>query len=246
LEPYTRAYYRSLREGARQSAQVLVPMILRYVPAKSVIDVGCGQGTWLRVFQENGMEDIWGVDGDHVERDELEIPAERFQAADLTHPITLKRRFDLVISLEVAEHLAVECADEFVESLTRLSPAVLFSAAAPYQGGTCHVNEQWPSYWAARFRERGYEPVDCLRRRVWQDERVQWWYAQNILFYIDRDYLEQNPLLNGEYKFGGGTALSLVHPKRFLEWVEWGMSQLAERADQHTGAAAAREHPHDA
>lgn len=166
-----------------------------------------------------------------MDRGQLEIPAERFQAADLERPLSLNRRFDLVVSLEVAEHLAAECADNFVESLTRLGPAVLFSAAIPYQGGACHVNEQWPSYWVKRFQGRGYEPVDCLRRRVWQDRRVEWWYAQNTLLYAERGYLDRHPLLNREYEFAGGTALPLVHPKRFLEWVEWGTSQCAEKAD---------------
>src|SRR5712692_4458031 len=106
MQPYTSDYYRSHRDGARQSARVLVPMVLRYIPARSVIDVGCGQGTWLAVFREHGAEDVWGVDGDHVDRGQLEIPAAQFQAADLTRPLTLKRRFDLVVSLEVAEHLA--------------------------------------------------------------------------------------------------------------------------------------------
>ena len=55
--------------------------------------------------------------------------------------------FDLVVSLEVAEHLPKECADIFVDSLVRLGPIILFSAAIPQAGGTCHINEQWPEYW---------------------------------------------------------------------------------------------------
>jgi cyclopropane fatty-acyl-phospholipid synthase-like methyltransferase len=191
-------------------------MVLHYIPARSVIDVGCGQGTWLAVFREHGLEDVWGVDGDHVDRGQLEIPAEQFQAADLTHPLTVNRRFDLVVSLEVAEHLPAGCADDFIESLTRLGPAVLFSAAIPYQGGACHVNEQWPSYWTKRFQDRGYEPVDCLRRHVWEDARVEWWYAQNVLLYAERGYLHRHPLLNQEYQSTGGTALArIIHQGGF-------------------------------
>jgi SAM-dependent methyltransferase len=210
-------------------------MVLGYIPAASVIDVGCGQGTWLAVFREHGLEDVWGVDGHHVDRGRLEIPEERFQAADLTRPLALNRHFDLVVSLEVAEHLAADCADDFIESLTGLGPAILFSAAIPHQGGASHVNEQWPSYWAKRFQERGYEAVDCLRHKVWDDERVEWWYSQNTLLYAEREYLHHRPSLIREYQFTGGKALPLVHPKRFLEWVDWDISQCAEKAAWQAG-----------
>jgi SAM-dependent methyltransferase len=196
---------------------------LRYVQPRSVIDVGCGLGTWLTVFIEHGVMDVWGVDGEYVERARLEIDEDRFQVADLRRPLVVDRRFDLSVSLEVAEHLPAQSSDSFVASLTSLSPFVVFSAAAPHQGGAQHVNEQWPAYWAERFRARGFEPVDCLRRRLWEDERVEWWYAQNTFFYADASYLKRHDLLRQEHELTGGAALPLVHPKRFMECVDWGL-----------------------
>jgi ribosomal protein L11 methylase PrmA len=64
VELYTDAYYRALRDGARRSAEVVVPLVLRLTRLRSVLDVGCGRGTWLAVFRENGVEDVCGVDGD--------------------------------------------------------------------------------------------------------------------------------------------------------------------------------------
>ena len=64
--PYTNDYYAALRDGARRSARVLVPLVQRLVSARSVIDVGCGQGTWLSVFRELGVGELRGVDGEHV------------------------------------------------------------------------------------------------------------------------------------------------------------------------------------
>jgi 2-polyprenyl-3-methyl-5-hydroxy-6-metoxy-1,4-benzoquinol methylase len=157
-QPYTNDYYDALREGARRSARVVVPLVLGLVPARSVIDVGCGRGTWLAVFRAHGVEEVRGVDGDYVDRGRLEIPADRFEAHDLTRPLRPAGRFDLAVSLEVAEHLPAEAADAFVGSLTLLAPVVLFSAAAPYQGGEGHVNERWPAYWAGRFAARGVRP----------------------------------------------------------------------------------------
>ena len=105
-------------------------------------------------------------------------------AGDLAQPLQIDRRFDLALSLEVAEHLPPECGSEFVQTLTDLSSVILFSAAIPFQGGTDHLNEQWPEYWADRFDARGYVPIDCIRRRIWRNEDVEWWYAQNLMFFV--------------------------------------------------------------
>ena len=154
---------------------------MKLVPAKSVVDVGCGLGTWLAVFREQGATATLGIDGEWIDRNHLEIPSESFMAFDLTQPLRLDRRFDLVVSLEVAEHLPPEAAETFVDSLTRLGSTILFSAAIPSQGGTHHVNEQWPEYWAHLFEKRGFRVVDAIRRRVWENGAVATWYAQNAL-----------------------------------------------------------------
>jgi hypothetical protein len=93
------------------------------------------------------------------------------------------RRFDLACSLEVAEHLSPSVADQLVLALVKAAPVVLFSAAIPRQGGTSHVNEQWASYWAEKFKRHGYVAIDCLRPALHGDRRVDWWYRQNALIY---------------------------------------------------------------
>jgi SAM-dependent methyltransferase len=196
---------------------------------RHVIDVGCGFGTWLSVFREHDIDDVFGVDGDYVDKSKLEIPEDRYLSFDLRKPLRMNRQFDMVLSLEVAEHLPEECAETFVDSLTRLGPAILFSAAVPFQGGTHHVNEQWPEYWVRYFQEKGYVAIDCLRRKIWQNDDVAWWYAQNILVFATRKHLEEQPLLKKEYEFTGTSQLSIVHPKRYLEWVEWGLSHYDDR-----------------
>jgi SAM-dependent methyltransferase len=234
--PYTTEYYAAHRDGARRSAHAIIPLVLRLVSARSIIDVGCGQGTWLSVFRELGVSEVRGVDGEYVDRGRLEIPADRFEAHDLTRPFRTGSAYDLAVSLEVAEHLPAEAADVFVQSLTLLAPVVLFSAAVPYQGGEHHVNEQWPEYWAARFASRGYVPVDCLRRRVWDNPDVEWWYAQNTFLYVERGRLESDTALRREHESAGPGAPALVHPRRYLEWVEWGLALCAASAD--TGGAS--------
>lgn len=216
MNTYTRRFYEGQRERSRRSAQTIVPLVTRLINPRSIVDVGCGTGAWLSVFREQGVEDVIGADGAWVEPDQLFIPAERFVRADLKEPVRLERRFDLVMSLEVAEHLPQACADTFVDSLTGLGPAVLFSAAIPGQGGTHHVNEQWPDYWVRLFRERGFGVADCIRKQVWSDENVEWWYAQNMLLFVKRDEAGKYPLLKGELSGEAPVQINLVHPRQYL------------------------------
>ncbi len=214
-EYYTEAFYERHRDGAKRSAGIIVPLLLQFLDVKSVVDVGCGDGTWLAVFRNLGVEQILGIDGEYVSQSLLQIPQENFRPFDLTMPFRLERVFDLAVSLEVAEHLPADSGPGLVESLTRLAPAVLFSAAIPFQGGDHHINEQWQDKWAALFRERGYLPVDFVRKRVWQDEAVDWWYAQNTLLYADKNFIESHAPLRTEFEQSNASPLRLVHPRQF-------------------------------
>src|SRR6266403_1721923 len=215
-EHYTKSFYEGLRSGATRSSNVVVPLVLQLISVKSVVDVGCGDGSWLATFQKLGVSDILGIDGDYVEQDFLQIPPERFRPMDLAKPFHLGRRFDLAISLEVAEHLPPETASAFVRSLTGAASAVLFSAAIPYQGGQNHINEKWPDQWAALFRENGYFPIDAVRKRIWQNDEVDWWYAQNTLLFAHGGLVERSLALKAALERTDSEQLSVVHPKQHL------------------------------
>jgi hypothetical protein len=160
-------------------------------PIDSAVDVGCGVGTWLHVLSEKGVSEIHGVDGDWVKTEYLVIPESCFTTHDLSRDVKLPNRFDLAVSLEVAEHLPATNAAQFVDTLTSLSDFVLFSAAIPGQGGIKHVNEQWPSYWFSLFADRGYIPLDFIRKQIWQDESIPFWYRQNVFLMVDKDRVNE-------------------------------------------------------
>jgi len=207
---YDDHFYESLDTDVRGSAEVIVPIVVDLLHPQSVLDVGCGRGTWLHVFTQCGVDDIVGVDGPHIDSGDLEIPADAFIGRDLSRPFDLGRRFDLAVSLEVAEHLPPSMAAEFVASLVTHAPAVLFSAAIPFQGGAGHVNERWPSYWADLFAVHGFVPVDRVRPAVWTDERVAFWYAQNTVLYVSRDHAAVEALR--AHGADDDRVLDLVHP----------------------------------
>jgi hypothetical protein len=203
-------------EGSKRSAEIILRIVCDLIRPSSVIDVGCSIGTWLSVCNAAGTQDFLGIDGDYVDRDSLMIPRDSFQAFDLTKSFLIGRRFDLVMTLEVAEHLPKEAASSFVHSLTELGPVVLFSAAIPFQGGTGHINEQWPEYWATLFGERGYVAVDCIRHKVWNDPNIQVWYAQNCLLFVEESILRSNAALLREHELSNGNPLNIVHPRSYL------------------------------
>ena len=214
---YNSGFYEGQREGSRRSAQTIVPLILNLVKPQSVVDVGCGVGTWLHVFQDCGIQDVFGIDGDYVDTASLEVPATHFKPHDLQQPLKLDRQFDLVVSLEVAEHIPPSRAEAFVELLTGLGPVIMFSAAIPFQNGNNHLNEQWPDYWAQRFAARGYVAIDCIRRHVWNDENVEPWYAQNTVVFAREDKVANYPELQNARAETANRQLSVVHPKLYFK-----------------------------
>lgn len=163
----------------------VVPLIIDLIKPLSVLDVGCGIGTWLKVFEEFGIHDYVGVDGVYVNRDLLKIPTSKFIETDLTSNWAIPRKFDLVLCLEVAEHLPEAFANKFVDLLTTYSDTIIFSAAIPGQGGQNHLNEQWPSYWQKKFAKHGFYFHDVIRPLIWDNKKVDWWYRQNI-FLLNR------------------------------------------------------------
>lgn len=216
---YTKDFYELTRDYSRQSAEVIVPLILKFIPCNSVVDVGCGDGTWLQIFQERGVKEILGIDGNYVDEAILKIPKKNFSAYDLQKKLNLNKEFNLVVSLEVAEHLPESSADLFVDSLVSLGSIILFSAAIPHQSGPGHLNEQWQQYWFEKFHQRGYIAVDYIRPKVWHNQQVAYWYSQNTMLYIKQDYWEDNPSLQDNlkiYKVHELSSISLVHPTLYL------------------------------
>lgn len=130
-----------------------------------------------------------GIDGDYVNRERLLIDRTCFRPHDLALPIQLDQMFDLAISLEVAEHLPTRASGSFVESLVRAAPVVLFSAAIPGQGGTRHINEQWPEFWQELFGTFDYQCLDLIRSRIFLEPKVEWWYKQNVLVFMQRSLI---------------------------------------------------------
>lgn len=210
-QPYSKKYYQTIETGSAVSAAEVIPVVLYFLSPASVVDIGCGTGAWLSEWKKKDINDILGIDGNHISSDQLMIEKEKFQIADLEKEISLSRRFDLVMSLEVAEHISACSAATFVHSICQLGDIVLFSAAIPGQGGVNHINEQYPAYWIDLFKKEEFSAYDCIREIIWMNKKIDTCYRQNLLFFVKDEAKEKYPSITTNIR----TVLPLVHPEHF-------------------------------
>lgn len=196
-EVYNDAFYKNRDRISAYAAERILGIVFDELSIKpnSIVDIGCGVGTWLRVAREKyEVATVIGVDGDYVPRKYLQISEEEFLPENLEkyevkklYQYNSNKRFDLAISMEVAEHVEKRYAEEFIKRLCDLSDVVCFSAAIPQQGGDKHVNEQRLSYWKDLFKENGYLCGDVVRAEIWDDKKIPVWYRNNVVLFYKKD-----------------------------------------------------------
>lgn len=185
---YDGAYYdESVDLPAARSAEVISASVMRDLMPKSVADVGCGTGAMLKAFQASGC-DILGLEKSKAAlriclARKLDVREFDFERETLESD----RQLDVVISMEVAEHLPQKAEDRYLDLLTNLAPVVVFTAAPPGQGGTDHINEQPPQYWREKFVRRNFSmdlEITSRWKQEWKDsERVAHWYFANLMVF---------------------------------------------------------------
>ena len=214
MSQYSTQFFENIRGGSQSSAEIILSILRTHATFSSVVDIGCGPASWLsaaaQVFQI-APEEALGIDGPYSAGMHAGKPG-RFQYQDLTAPLQLPRRFDLAICVEVAEHLPEKRASSLVNEICMASDVVVFGAAIPGQGGTGHVNEQWPSYWMARFSEEDFAALDAFRPAVWSDSLVAPWYAQNTFLFVRRGHALADVLHAAEVLDPDDWKLKMVHP----------------------------------
>lgn len=183
---YSDDFYKTMEHGSRSSAQGLVPLLISRYSPNSVVDVGCGTGSFIYEFQKNGVTDVAGYEGIWVEELPTLLPKEFYIYRDLTQPIELTKKYDLCLCLEVAEHLGEAYAQQLIKTLTGLSEVIVFSAAIPMQGGNHHVNEQWPIYWANLFADQKFYLDWDPRSIIWEVSEIEGCYKQNLLVFSSK------------------------------------------------------------
>lgn len=181
--------------------------IYKSLQPKSVIDVGCGSGQilyWLR--RKNRFVPI--QDRVVVRGFEKSVSATRFwpksvkdyiQIADCTEILPRSNVADVVICVEVAEHITEDSSPQLINNLCALSQNfIVFSAAPPGQGGIGHINEQIWDFWEEKFLSNGWIEdisktnefraaidLDLVNLVLGRKRRVSPWYRSNIRILIN-------------------------------------------------------------
>ena len=104
---------------------IIFPIINNLYKPQSILDVGCGLGTWLKVVSDSGIKDFLGIDGIEVRDEDFFVSKKNFQEYDLTDSWNIERKFNLLLCLEVAEHLPSDSASNFIQNLTFLVSILL-------------------------------------------------------------------------------------------------------------------------
>jgi SAM-dependent methyltransferase len=206
--------YENRNQDTKSSAIQIVSIIKNFYPEiSSVLDVGCGTGTFLSVFQDEFQNlKILGIEGPWVKSEFFEVDSNEIIIWNLANSFPLlDQRFDLAVCLEVAEHLPIEIADSLVNFLCSSANLVLFSAAIPFQGGVGHVNERWQSYWASIFNKEGFKVKDIIRPLIWKNTEINYWYRQNILIFEKVEGVSEDLANN---------FIDLVHPEAYLKKID--------------------------
>lgn len=214
---YTADFYDLIRPGVRRSAARLVPQMAEWYYEASgqpealpaVLDVGCGEGWWAREWVEGGFANMAvGADGNWggaAIRD-ADRPGLHFGTINLAivEPQPAYS-YDIALCLEVAEHLPNP--DDLLAYLRTTAPVCFFSAAIPGQPGADHISCRWQHEWAATFEDAGWFTSDRLRRRIWTDPEIEWWYRQNLFAAWDPAAVSLN--------VAAEPILSMVHPEHW-------------------------------
>jgi SAM-dependent methyltransferase len=220
-ELYNKEFYENQSQGSSQSAEFFASHLQDLLKSRSVVDFGCGHGSWLSAFGRYGAEKLLGFDGHWIRQEDIQDPMVRFEPLDLAQKIVgTYGTFDLAISLETAEHLRPESARIFIENITIHSDVVMFSAAYENQGGTSHINERKHTYWAGLFSELGYVPYDIFRPIAWGNAKIDFWYQQNTFLYVKESSDIRKVLHSkGHFPIGNIEFMNCVHPELYDTFV---------------------------
>lgn len=177
-------YDRMDRDSALRDGEILSDVILQYYSPQNVLELGCGTGRLLYPYQNNDIE-VHGVDLSKTAKSVSKLPDERFEIHDLTEPYETSQNYDLILCIEVLEHLPESAADTVVKSISDAGTVAIVTAATPEQGGTHHVNAQPLEYWINKFEKSGFdykpEVAQAIKRQVDLDDLT--WIKDNIMVF---------------------------------------------------------------
>ena len=162
--PYNREYYESCLgsvpynryEGKwLQFFGLVADHIVKQIKPQKVLDAGCAKGFLVEALRDRGVE-AFGIDLSEYAVSQVRRDIRRYcRVASLLDPIP--ERFDLIVCIEVLEHIPEEMATRVIANLCRSTDDILFSSTPDDFAEVTHVNVRPRSYWSALFAEQGFD-----------------------------------------------------------------------------------------
>lgn len=133
--------------------------IISVMQPRTVLDAGCAMGFLVEALRARGVE-AWGIDISEYAISQVHESVSAYCiVGSVTTPLT--RRYDMITSIEVLEHLTKADAEAAVENFCAHTDDVLFSSSPDDFAEPTHQNVQPPEYWAEQFAKHGfYRDVD--------------------------------------------------------------------------------------
>jgi hypothetical protein len=128
-------------------------IVARIAPA-TVLDAGCAMGMVVEALRDSGVE-AFGVDVSEYAIANVREDVRPFcRVGSILDPFP--RRYDLVVCIEVLEHLPPRDAERAVANFVASTDDVLFSSTPKDFKETTHFNVQPPEWWAELFARHGF------------------------------------------------------------------------------------------
>jgi len=133
--------------------------IVQDIGPASVMDAGCAMGLLVEILRQRGVE-AYGRDISEYSISMVQPEIQPYcKVGSITEPF--ERHYDLIISMEVLEHMTPEESEKAVENFCRHTDDVLFSSTPFDYKEATHFNVQPPEYWGELFARHGfYRDVD--------------------------------------------------------------------------------------
>lgn len=128
--------------------------VIRKIQPRKVLDAGCAMGMLVEAFRDRGVA-ADGLDLSAYALGQVREDVRPYcRVASLLDP--LPERYDLIISIEVLEHIEPPGASRAVANLAAAGTDILFSSSPFDYKESSHFNTQPPEYWAELFAEQGF------------------------------------------------------------------------------------------
>jgi 2-polyprenyl-3-methyl-5-hydroxy-6-metoxy-1,4-benzoquinol methylase len=184
---YDESFYLETQELKSESLRQVASILCRHLAFETAVDIGCGAGQLLVELKKQG-KDVLGCENSAAAIRVAPREVTVFQA-DAGKPVHLNRQFDLVVCIEVAEHIHKRRSARLVANCTGLGRQVFFTAAPRGQSGVGHINLQPYSFWIKLFAEQGFSHQAALSKTIQESmraENVLSWITNNLMIFSNQ------------------------------------------------------------